>query len=374
MSGELVVEGSARIVTSVDGAAAFYNPLAKDTRSLGVAILAAYAENMGRVLSVADALAATGVRGIRYFLESDTLITVYFNDRSSDACKVIRRNVEINDMSESSHIEDLDANLFLNTYRYQFDFIDIDPFGTPSPFIDTAISTVRDGGLVAYTATDLAPLCGIYPKTSLRKYGSVSRQLDFSKEVAVRILIKEGLAAAGRHARYCSVVSGHVISQYARIYLLVYEGKRAYPLDGIGYILRLRSGEYEVVPAYKFLSRVGEYSGDAVEAIGPLWIGPLHDREVIRRALDLVEEGRAVDEAERRRVIKLLRLFLEEAEMPPYYYDVHRACKKLGIPAPRMDDVIGRLREIGYRAVKTHFSPVGVKTDAPYRHFLYVLR
>lgn len=40
-----------------------------------------------------------------------------------------------------------------------FDIIDLDPYGTAVPFLESAISCLEDGGLLAVTYTDLAVLC-----------------------------------------------------------------------------------------------------------------------------------------------------------------------------------------------------------------------
>ena len=41
-----------------------------------------------------------------------------------------------------------------------WDFIDVDPFGSCLPFLEAAVTGVKDGGVLAIAATDLAVLCG----------------------------------------------------------------------------------------------------------------------------------------------------------------------------------------------------------------------
>lgn len=38
--------------------------------------------------------------------------------------------------------------------------VDLDPYGSPSVFLDSAIQSVADGGMLMCTATDMAVLCG----------------------------------------------------------------------------------------------------------------------------------------------------------------------------------------------------------------------
>ena len=41
-----------------------------------------------------------------------------------------------------------------------YDVVDLDPYGTPAPLLDSALQCVADGGLLCCTATDMANLCG----------------------------------------------------------------------------------------------------------------------------------------------------------------------------------------------------------------------
>ena len=38
--------------------------------------------------------------------------------------------------------------------------VDLDPYGSPSVFLDSAVQSVIDGGILMCTATDMAVLCG----------------------------------------------------------------------------------------------------------------------------------------------------------------------------------------------------------------------
>jgi tRNA (guanine26-N2/guanine27-N2)-dimethyltransferase len=42
----------------------------------------------------------------------------------------------------------------------QFDVVDLDPYGSASPFIDAAVQAVQDGGLLCVTCTDMQVLAG----------------------------------------------------------------------------------------------------------------------------------------------------------------------------------------------------------------------
>lgn len=46
----------------------------------------------------------------------------------------------------------------------QFDVIDLDPYGSAAPFIDAAVQSIADGGLLCVTCTDMPVLSGNYPE------------------------------------------------------------------------------------------------------------------------------------------------------------------------------------------------------------------
>ncbi|HMK16030.1 MAG TPA: tRNA (guanine(10)-N(2))-dimethyltransferase, partial [Methanomicrobiales archaeon] len=93
-----------------------------------------------------DAMGATGARGIRVARECGIPVTI--NDRDPLAV-------------EMTHS---DVNVLLSSRR--FDCVDLDPFGTPAPFVDAAARSAKRYLFV--TATDTAPLCGAHAPAGAR--------------------------------------------------------------------------------------------------------------------------------------------------------------------------------------------------------------
>lgn len=53
--------------------------------------------------------------------------------------------------------------------------VDLDPYGTPTPFLDAAVQCVHEGGMLLVTATDMAVLAGgNHAESCFAKYGSMS--------------------------------------------------------------------------------------------------------------------------------------------------------------------------------------------------------
>ncbi|NXE38139.1 TRM1L protein, partial [Ptilorrhoa leucosticta] len=60
------------------------------------------------------------------------------------------------------------------------------------------------------------------------------------------------------------------------------------------------------------------------------------------------------------------------AEHPPFYYNIHRHSIK-GMNMPKLNKFLNYLSEAGYRVSRTHFDPMGVRTNAPLAQFKTVL-
>ena len=356
----------------------FYNPVMKLNRDMAVLVLRAYQRKAGRQLSVSEPLAGCGVRGIRFAKEVSGVRKVHLNDINPEAVKMMQCNVQLNTFAERISITSEDANLFLSRhaapYR-RFDYIDVDPFGAPVPYLDSAIRALRDGGLLALTATDLAPLCGVYPKASLRKYGGLPLRTEYCHELAVRLLSGCLVVTAARHEIGLRILFSHSADHYVRVYGLASYGARKADesLRKMGYIHHCftcyrREIVTKTVPVAK--ERCPECDSP-LKTAGPLWTGNLAEREFC----ELVEEeatGRAAKPKDR--LTKLLALIKAESGVPATYYVVDKICDKLNLPVPPLRDIIMRLTEKGYEAVPTHFHSRGLKTNAPAKTVIETVR
>jgi len=95
---------------------------------------------------------------------------------------------------------------------------------------------------------------------------------------------------------------------------------------------------------------------------GPLWIGELYDETTLSNARTVFEDN---PEVYHKRVGSILDLMFKEQDMVKYpYVDLHILCDMNNLTSPKRDDVIDMLVEQGYQAVRTHFRPTAIRTDA----------
>lgn len=349
-----VPEGALEGTPREDGTV-FYNPEMRPNRDLTVLAVRSHVDEWGDVRYL-DAMAGTGVRGVRVATEAGARVSI--NDRSGDAVRVIERNVE--HAGVEAEVLRRDANALLSDRG--FDLIDLDPFGSPAPFLDSSARSIHMHGKLFVTATDTAPLCGAHPSAGRRRYGARSLNGEHEKEVGARILL--GFVARSL-ARY-DKAAVPLLTLYHRHYFRLFVGcergasRADEALGNVGYLLHCpscRRNEFVSSASNRIKCRCG---GERILA-GPLWTGELHGPgflEEIRRAGE--DGGLAGDTA-----AGLLERVQEEVGGPPLYFDHSLTASRAKASPPPLDDFVEKLEGMGYEASRTHFDPEAVKTDAP---------
>jgi len=333
----------------------FFNPRMKLNRDVTCAVVRAVRESEGEV-GFLDLLAGSGAKGLRVAREAGA--RVHLNDASSEAVAAIRENARRNRMATKVTITGKNANLLLQEVHRDFEFIDIDPFGTPVPFLDNALMSVKTGGYLGVTATDTAPLCGVYPKSCYRKYGAIPLRSEFCHEVGLRILVGYVARAAARYARSIRCVLSHSSDHYFRAFVRVGNGKERAKacLEKLGYVYYCRRCLAHSHERGFFPSRRTCRCGRRMETAGPLWLGGIKEAGFARAVL------REAEYIGSRRLVRLMETIAGELA-EPFYYDTHRLAKLEGVEVRSMEEIIRALS--GYRVSRTHFNPVAIKTDAP---------
>jgi tRNA (guanine26-N2/guanine27-N2)-dimethyltransferase len=347
----------------------FYNPTMELNRDLAVLALQAHQKLLGREVSVCEPLTGCGLRGARFAVEVKGVRRVFLNDIKPEAARLASFNAELNNVEDRVEVANEDANLFLSRNaapRKRFDYVDVDPFGPPVPYLDATIRALRNGGLLALTATDMAPLCGVHARACLRKYGGQPLRTEYCHELAVRLLIGCLTMMAAKHAIGVKVLFSHSVDHYVRAYAVVNYGARLADksIQQMGYILHCFSCFHrETVSGITSpLKHVCPSCGAKLSVAGPLWLGKIADKNFCS-LMEQEAEGRSL--RHEKRLLKMMSLVKNEAEAPISYYAVDKICDKLNLPIPALKKVIGKLRKEGFQAVPTHFNSRGFRTDAP---------
>lgn len=355
----------------------FYNPEMEVSRDIAVCCIRAYREAEGRSqLSIAEPLAASGVRGIRYAKEVEGVREVVLGDVNPLAVKLATMNVELNGLSDVVTVRHEEANRLLSSRSspgLRFDVIDIDPFGSPAPFTEASIRALRDGGLLMLTATDSPPLCGVYPRAAERRYGVRSLSVEYCHELAVRILLAHVAVTAMRVDASIEPLLSYALRHHYRVCVRVRAGAAGANkcLENLGSLIHCYACGHRELAARDVQRERCPVCGARAQGASPVWRGRLVDGRFAYRVL--AEVGRS---SYRYRDLeeRLLRMLSEEAEGPPLYYTLDEVCRRLRRPQPKIAEVLEALRGWGFRACRTHFHPKGVKTDALITDLLTAVR
>ena len=335
----LVQEGAAKLYAPegklTKKLSVFYNPVMWANRESMLLLFKAIGRSGSFPLprKVGLALAGTGVRGIRLSLEAG-LSEVLMNDISPKAFELMQKNVKLNE-APGIGCSCMDANEFIRKNR-PFDYLDIDPFGSPNPFLDAAISSLGKRGILALTATDTAPLSGTYPAACRRKYWAEPCRDSNMHETGLRILIRKVQLIGAQYDIALLPLYSFYREHYFRIYLVSERSKKA--ADAI---LAMHS-----------------VSGST----GPLFMGNLWDTEIAEQMYHA------------NKIPKLNSFLLTIAEESRIgsagFFDLHQMSKKHKLENPRKIKVIEELKSRGHKASGTHFRPTGIRTDASEKGFI----
>ncbi|NHJ13936.1 MAG: hypothetical protein EAX95_09670 [Candidatus Thorarchaeota archaeon] len=350
----------------------FYNPRMRLNRDFSVLFLSTYLEE-NEIELMCEPLAGCGVRTLRYLNECPGTFEALMFDANPLAVGIIQRNLVQNELSKRATAMVGDAKVLLLTESRgkRFDFVDIDPFGSPTPYLNAAIQSFSPkGGLLALTATDMPALCGVYPNVALRKYGGYSIRAPFSHELAVRLLIGQVFNFAS--ANNCSIMPLAVLSSdhYIRVWLRVAADRRGanQQTKNIGMVrfcktcmhsdkIPLKESSDNIVFDHK-----EEACSDAPVGAGPLWIGNLYDRTFLTNAKNMLQK---VQGTLHKKALDMLLMMVSEAEVQNYLYiDLHALCDLHGIAPPKNSAVIEKLVEAGFDSARTSFRPTAIRTRA----------
>ncbi len=346
----------------------FYNPRMRVNRDLAVLGLEYLCRKLGRELMVADPLSASGIRAIRFIKETSCVGKVFTNDINEKAVEIIRENFKLNEVSEDRYeVHREDANFFMRKgWGFGFDYVDLDPFGTPVPFIESVALSMKRGGLLSLTATDTAPLSGTYPKTCIRRYGARPLRNEFKHEVGIRILIKKVIELSAQHDIAMVPIFAYSHLHYFKLFFVKDRGAKLTNslMDQVGYVLYCFNcmNREAVLDLLKIKERC-PVCGTRFSLGGPMWLGNLWGEEFTDFLYREAQEREEVSK-ETKRILSLIR---QEAKLQTVgFYMLSKLAEKVGIP---QQPPINKAVEF-YEGVRTHFEGDGFRTRLPHEEVL----
>ena len=391
--------------------ACFYRAESAQSRDLSVLCCAATANDEG--IDAYDATCASGARAVRW-MRAGFVRSVVCNDVNANVEAVLEKNLsraaeaeaeaEAATPAYSTTFEDAQRELTRAWLDGQkFDIVDVDGFGSAN-FADAALRVVRYGGLFYACSTDGRALCGQNPSRLQVAFGNavVAPSRPAVNEIALRTFIgdvvRRGAALKLDVVPVFSLFHAHG-PVFRAMFRVVGPLRGAYGGFGgdnnIGFVGHCDAcGNTSVVdePLIRIFhhnklemastvtcARCKGRDADGRSAVlalsGPLWIGPLHNADVVHRMRDEAERLGWLDdpteckEKGQMSLEDLLDAFVGEAlpalnGVAHYFRTDELARKGRAARVPPRDVLTTALRAHGFAATRSHIDPRGLKTNA----------
>ena len=398
----------------------FLNPAMAPARTRSVLLLADALENGWLVagekpIRVLDALCATGVRVRRWRNEIPAnlqqRLRISANDLDEFALDWTRishithppevivdqefeddryNRVPSGEIINGIHIQQLDARVAMMESAFQW--VDLDPFGSPVSFLDSAIQCLSRSGVLEVTATDTAALTGSSPSSMARRYGAKGLVDIYAHDDAVRILLGLIATSAARLDKKIKPILALFDGHHVRVSVQLKTSKEGASeiTQNMGW--RVRGDD---IP-YRFVTHP---NADQLEnASGPMWIGPLWDAEIAGR----ITEQRAIEmcspsesqlqqmrasglvwndediEYSQRELRRSVRYIADAADLMSRNHlliNLDSLPKWAGTGgAPKMEKIIAALQQLNFAAARLpDLEPVFV-TDAAFTDVIKIVR
>jgi tRNA (guanine26-N2/guanine27-N2)-dimethyltransferase len=360
-----IIEGKTKLLVPKDSITekspprepAFFNPRARVSRDFSIIAYSAFLRKFKGSKTFLDSLAGIGARSIRVAKEVDEIEKVFVNDVNPKALQIAREIAKINDVTKCDFSEN-EACRFLSLHskrEHRGAIVDIDPFGSPSRYLDCGIRATSHGGLLSVTATDLTVLHGLFPAACKRKYYGIPVRTEYGNEIALRLILGCINLVAGRlDVRIVPLFVQNSMHYYkAYVKVLVTTNSDEY----MGYILHCKNCGNRNVS--KELDNICKVCNCIVELAGPLWIGGLYDRNFVDEMLS-EEKKFQVDKSCK----KTLEKCQNEIDLPPTFFTIDEIAHRKHCAPISLEKTITKIQKAGFRASVTSLNPSAFRTNA----------
>lgn len=357
---------------------AFFNPNAKWNRDISMLVYKVYTSS-SKNKTLADSICGVGARGLRASVEVPQIETIYFNDLNPIAIEFAKESAKLNQVQDKCIFKTNEVCKFLNFEEREirrFDIVDLDPFGSPSPYVDCVLRSVSNGGLISITATDTAVLCGVYPSVCYRKYYGFPIRSEYSNEIGVRLLVSFIALNATRFDLSVVPYFCHSNLHYLRVYLkIIFSSSLANTVSSkIGFIKHCQKCKSRRVEKIREPNLVCDLCGAKCIMAGPLWIDSIFDSDFVNSMLNELKnsENRTSPRNDHNRLLKMMQICTSELPIPAYFEtdSIASSAKKSSIS---LDKVISTLASNGFQSSKTTMNEKGFKTNASPKEIIELL-
>ena len=344
---------------------AFFNPKASLNRDFSIIAYSSFWKNFQYPKIFLDGLSGIGARSLRVANEIDGVDEVIANDVNPKALELAKESSEINSLKNFETSENETCRFFSLHSRKnnRGSIVDIDPFGSPSKYIDCGVRATMHGGLLSVTATDLQVLHGLFNNAAKRRYYGVPIKTKFSNEIAIRLIIGCIYLVSSRLDITIQPKFVDNDMHYYRVYLKILN--KPEQENKMGFILYCKQcGMRKTV---KSVVSECEFCKSKIEVGGPLWIDKIFDKDFIATMKDEVKNLTVNKKCD-----IVLEKCYEESDLQPTYYTLDEIASRMKSAPLKLDTAIQKLQDSGFSASRTSLNPTGFRTNCQINDILKI--
>lgn len=381
--------------------------------------------------TILDALSATGLRALRYAQEIPVTTSITANDMSSKATESIQLNIKHNRLEDKiqANTGNAIAHMYSFVEKKGYDVIDLDPYGTAVPFIDSAIQAINDEGLLCVTCTDSAIFASHgYLEKTYSQYGGLPLKGVPCHEGGLRLILHAIASSAGRYGMAIEPLLSLSIDYYIRVFVRVRRSPNEVKLlagktmivyhcdNGCGswttqFLARNKATQNrDGTPSYKHsfaaaptTDHLCSHCGFKAHLSGPMYGGPLHNVGFIERVLAQLNEVDRETYPTFDRIEGMLHTALEEMtfgvqsktsnnldeskqleplipradpaaiDLNPFFFTPSSISKVIHCSAPSLAAMRGALRHAGYKVTMSHCKAGTIRTNASWTAIWHIM-
>ena len=346
---------------------AFFNPKASLNRDFSIIAYSSFWKNFQYPKIFLDGLSGIGARSLRVANEIDGVDKVIANDINPKALDLAKESSEINSLKNFEISENETCRFFSLHSRKnnRGSIVDIDPFGSPSKYVDCGVRATMHGGLLSVTATDLQVLHGLFNNAAKRRYYGVPIKTKFSNEIAIRLIIGCIYLISSRLDITIQPKFVDNDMHYYRVYLKILN--KPEQEDRMGFIIYCKQcGMRKTV---KNIVNECELCKGKIEAAGPLWIDKMFDKDFVAIMKDEVKKNTVNKKCD-----VVLEKCYEESDLQPTYYTLDEIASRMKSAPLKLDTAIQKLQDSGFNASRTSLNPTGFRTNCQIDDILKIFR
>ena len=277
-----MIEGKAEFQV----AEAFYNPQSKLVRDLGVLAALVYKNEQGQ-LRVLEAMAGSGVRSLRYYLECNADY-LWVNEGNYELNALLKQNLHQTIPSDRYRLTHSDAHrIFFDCFnrRDYYDLVDVDCFGTSAPYLSTMLWATKLSGLMYLTSTDGRTLAGRMPHKSIQAYAAYPRSHPALQEQALRVIIGSVAQQAATKGLGVEPIFSLFAGETYRIMFRLIRNSNL-TLDNYGFLGYCHQcGDYQTINWHRLGKVACSHDKSALSISGAMWLGTLHHPEYLKKMI-----------------------------------------------------------------------------------------